>query len=131
MLWTRHADGRALAGHFRITPADRLRGIPGVVALAIAALQDRTGALSSCSGMRRIITDAADLGVAVRAARKRLGVSQETLAAAAGVGQRFVVEREAGKPTVQLDRVLAVLAALDVTLEARQASPGETSPTPV
>ena len=81
--------------------------------------------------MRHIITNVADLGTAVRAARKRLAVSQETLAAAAGVGARFVVELEAGKPTVQLDRVLAVLAALDVTLEACQASPGATSPTPI
>jgi hypothetical protein len=34
------------------------------------------------------------------------------LAAAAGVGTRFVVELEAGKPTVQLVKTLAVLEAL-------------------
>jgi hypothetical protein len=39
------------------------------------------------------------------------GIIYRTFAAAAGVGLRFVVEMERGKPTVQLGRTLAVLAA--------------------
>jgi predicted transcriptional regulator len=35
-------------------------------------------------------------------ARKALGLTQADLALAAGVGLRFVVELEAGKPTVRL-----------------------------
>jgi transcriptional regulator with XRE-family HTH domain len=50
--------------------------------------------------MNAVIASSADLGAAVRAARRELGLSQEVLAAAAGVGPRFVVELEAGKPTV-------------------------------
>lgn len=65
-----------------------------------------------------IVSSPADLGAAVRHARKSLGLTQEVLATAAGVGARFVVELEAGKATVQLDSVMAVLAALDITLEA-------------
>ena len=38
------------------------------------------------------------------------------MALAAGVGLRFVVELEAGKPTVQLERVLRVIDALGGTL---------------
>jgi HTH-type transcriptional regulator/antitoxin HipB len=52
------------------------------------------------------------LGNAAQAARKRLGLTQPQLALAAGVGVRFVVELEAGKPTVRLEKVLSVLHAL-------------------
>lgn len=57
------------------------------------------------------------LGAALRAARKRLGLTQSELALAAGVGVRFVVDVEAGKPTVQLAPVLRVVEALGGTLQ--------------
>ncbi|MEI9850174.1 MAG: hypothetical protein WDN24_04025 [Sphingomonas sp.] len=37
---------------------------------------------------------------------------QQELAAASGVGVRFIVDLEAGKPTLQLGKVLQVLATL-------------------
>lgn len=52
------------------------------------------------------------LGHALRAARKQLGLTQPQLALAAGVGVRFIVELEAGKPTVRLENVLRVIDAL-------------------
>lgn len=52
------------------------------------------------------------LGRALRAARKQLGLTQPQLALAAGVGVRFIVELEAGKPTLRLENVLRVIAAL-------------------
>ena len=52
------------------------------------------------------------LGDALRAARKQLGLTQSQLALAAGVGVRFIVELEAGKPTLRLDNVLRVIDAL-------------------
>ncbi len=52
------------------------------------------------------------LGCALRAARKQTGLTQPQLAMAAGVGVRFVVELESGKPTVQLQSVLRVIDAL-------------------
>jgi y4mF family transcriptional regulator len=52
------------------------------------------------------------LGDALRAARKHLGLTQSQLALAAGVGLRFLVELEAGKPTVRLQNVLRVVEAL-------------------
>jgi HTH-type transcriptional regulator/antitoxin HipB len=52
------------------------------------------------------------LGQAARAARKRLGLTQPQLALAAGVGVRFIVELEAGKPTLRLETILRVLNAL-------------------
>ena len=52
------------------------------------------------------------LGAALRAARKQLGLTQPKLALAAGVGVRFIVDLEAGKPTLRLDTVLRVIDAL-------------------
>ena len=62
--------------------------------------------------MTTLINTPAALGTAVRDARKRLGLTQPQLALAAGVGVRFVVELEAGKPSVRLEKVLSVLNAL-------------------
>lgn len=58
------------------------------------------------------VDSSATLGITVQAARKRLGLTQPQLALAAGVGVRFVVELEAGKPTLRLEKVLNVLHAL-------------------
>ncbi|MEI6601125.1 MAG: helix-turn-helix transcriptional regulator [Comamonadaceae bacterium] len=52
------------------------------------------------------------LGAALRAARKQLKLTQPQLALAAGVGVRFIVDLEAGKPTVRLENVLRVIDAL-------------------
>jgi HTH-type transcriptional regulator/antitoxin HipB len=62
------------------------------------------------------IPTAGVLGAAVRRLRERAGLRQRDLALAAGVGERFLVELEAGKPTVRLDKVLAVLEALGARL---------------
>lgn len=53
-----------------------------------------------------------EFGSAVRAARKAQGLRQDQLAGAAGVGVRFIVDLEAGKPTAHLGKALAVAAAL-------------------
>ncbi len=62
--------------------------------------------------MPTAIDSPADLGTAIRKTRKALGLTQPQLALAAGVGVRFVVELEAGKPTVRLENVLRVLSSL-------------------
>jgi y4mF family transcriptional regulator len=57
------------------------------------------------------------LGHALRAARKQLGLTQPQLALAAGVGVRFIVDLEAGKTTLRLENVLRVIDALGGKLE--------------
>ncbi|MHB1360893.1 MAG: helix-turn-helix transcriptional regulator [Rhodocyclaceae bacterium] len=52
------------------------------------------------------------LGNVLRAARKQLGLTQPQLALSAGVGVRFIVDLEAGKPTVRLESVMRVIEAL-------------------
>ncbi len=53
-----------------------------------------------------------DLGASLRGARKALGLTQAQLALASGVGTRFVVELEAGKPTLRIESVLRVVQSL-------------------
>ena len=69
--------------------------------------------------MAIIMLTPADLGTIVRTTRKAQGLRQDELAGAAGVGLRFVVDLEAGKPTVQLGKMLLVLQALGCTLDVR------------
>lgn len=62
------------------------------------------------------------IGEAVRLTRTAQGLRQDQLAAAAGVGVRFVVDLERGKATIRLDKLLAVLSALGCRLQI--GSPG-------
>ena len=74
------------------------------------------------------IQNPATLGHAMRTARKALGLTQAQLALAAGVGVRFIVELEAGKPTLRLENILRVLQALGgtLTVEGLPSPPSET-----
>ena len=54
--------------------------------------------------------DSQKLGSFVRHERKAQGLRQDELAAASGVGIRFIVDLEAGKPTLQLGKALQVCA---------------------
>jgi HTH-type transcriptional regulator/antitoxin HipB len=58
----------------------------------------------------------AGLGPAVRARRRGLGLTQLETAELAGVAARTVHAVEAGKATVRLDALLAVLTALGLQL---------------
>jgi y4mF family transcriptional regulator len=70
-----------------------------------------------------------ELGDALRHARKRLGLTQPRLALVAGVGVRFIVELEAGKPTVRLETVMRVIEALGgvISLDGLPSSANEVS----
>ena len=58
-----------------------------------------------------------DIARIVRTVRKAQGLRQDELAGAAGVGLRFIVDLEAGKPTAQLGKALQVLEALGCQFE--------------
>ncbi len=58
-----------------------------------------------------------EIGTIVWATRKAAGLRQDELAGAAGVGLRFIVDLEAGKPTAQIGKTLQVLAALGCSLQ--------------
>jgi len=57
------------------------------------------------------------LASAIRSQRRALGLTQVELADIAAVGLAFLYELEHGKPTVRMDKVIAVLGALGLELE--------------
>lgn len=71
------------------------------------------------------VTTALELGSAIRAERLRRGFNQEGLAAAAGVGARFVVELEGGKASAELDKALAVANAVGLTVSVAAMEPDD------
>ncbi len=59
------------------------------------------------------------IGQSVREERTRQGMDQRTLATVANVGVRSVHRVERGEPTVRLDVVTRILAALGLHLDVR------------
>lgn len=76
---------------------------------------------------RRALGSASAFGSMIRGRRKALNLRQDQLALATGVGRRFLIELEAGKPSCQLGRSLLVAEALGLTfadiLACRDPSP--------
>ncbi|HEX5363893.1 MAG TPA: helix-turn-helix transcriptional regulator [Gallionella sp.] len=66
------------------------------------------------------VDDVASLGRLVRQVRNRQGMTQADILGLASTGNRFIVELENGKPTVRLDKVLAVLDVLGLELQVRK-----------
>lgn len=64
------------------------------------------------------ITSPQELGILLRATRKQQDLRMDDLAGSAGVGPVFVREVERGKSTVQLGKVMQLLAELGVVLHA-------------
>ncbi len=61
---------------------------------------------------RRASEAALAFGALIRGRRKALKMRQDQLALATGVGRRFLIDLEAGKPSCQLGRSLLVADAL-------------------
>jgi len=57
-----------------------------------------------------------EIGKLVRNTRKSLGVTQKSLALAAGTGLRFVIDLERGKETCEIGKVLAILNGLGIKI---------------
>lgn len=68
----------------------------------------------------REIRTAKDMGAAIRAARKRAGLTLAECAGANGVGVRFLSELERGKETAALGLALRIATSLGLRLEAAE-----------
>ncbi len=64
-----------------------------------------------------VIRSASEIGDAIKFTRKSQGMTQEQLAAVAGVGVRFVRELEQGKESCHLGKALTVFSMLGLTLD--------------
>lgn len=60
-----------------------------------------------------------ELGAIVRGQRKRLALKQLDIAGLGNTGNRFIVDLENGKPTVQLQKVLDVMDLLGLEVIVR------------
>jgi len=71
-----------------------------------------------------LVRTSKQIGLAVREQRKRLALNQADIAGLGGTGNRFIVDLESGKPTVQLQKVLDVmdLLGLEVVVRPKRAS---------
>ena len=67
------------------------------------------------------IKNAAEFGALIRQKRRKLGLTQDELATRCGVGLRFIIELEAGKPSCQLGKALT--AAVEVGLHSKMCRP--------
>jgi y4mF family transcriptional regulator len=69
------------------------------------------------SGMEdRIVHSVGDIGRQVRDARNAMGMTQQRFADLAGVGRRFLIELEHGKPGLKIGLVLDVCKAAGIRL---------------
>ncbi|OGB33612.1 MAG: DNA-binding protein [Burkholderiales bacterium RIFCSPLOWO2_12_FULL_61_40] len=66
-----------------------------------------------------IVRSSQELGAVVREQRRSLALTQLDIAGLGNTGNRFIVELEQGKPTVQLQKVLAVLDLLGLEVVVR------------
>jgi len=64
------------------------------------------------------IKDAKEFGKLIREARKKTRLTQAQLAAASGIGERFIRELEKGKPSCQIEKALFVAQMLGIKFEA-------------
>ena len=58
-----------------------------------------------------------DVAEIVRQTRKSQKISQTVLSQASNVGIRFVGDIERGKPTIQFDKLMAVLTSLGIAVK--------------
>jgi y4mF family transcriptional regulator len=68
------------------------------------------------------LSSSVELGQLVRKIRKEQGLTQLDVAGLAGLSNRFVIDLERGKETLQIQKVLDVLALLGLELTARRKS---------
>jgi transcriptional regulator with XRE-family HTH domain len=80
---------------------------------------------------QRAVCTASAFGSMIRGRRKALKLRQAQLALATGVGRRFLIELEAGKPSCQLGRSLLVAEALGLTFADILACRGQSPALPM
>ena len=70
---------------------------------------------------RQVVRSSIDVGDMARRQRQLLGLKQQDVSGLANTGNRFIVDLEKGKPTLQLQMALEVLdlLGLEVVVQAK------------
>ncbi|NLY64543.1 MAG: helix-turn-helix transcriptional regulator [Alcaligenaceae bacterium] len=77
---------------------------------------------SGSLGNDTVIHSSLELGQLIREQRKQQSLTQAEIAGLGNTGNRFIVDLESGKPTIQLQKALDILALLGLELVVRQKS---------
>ncbi len=83
--------------------------------------------LGNCTSAETPIRSSVELGAVIRDQRKRQALKQLDLAGLGNTGNRFIVDLENGKPTVQLQKVLDVMDLLGLEVVVRTKASRSTS----
>lgn len=75
---------------------------------------------SATQQQESIVLSVRELGALIRQARKDQNLTQEDISGLAGLGNRFIIDLERGKETVQAQKVLDVLALLGLEVVIRK-----------
>ena len=67
-----------------------------------------------------VVRSVAEIGDLIAATRRAQGLTQGDVAGLAGLGNRFLVDLEHGKATIQAQKMLEVLALLGLELVVRK-----------
>lgn len=82
-------------------------------------LSSKTLPVGNFTGAETPIRSSVELGAVIREQRKRLDLKQLDLAGLGNTGNRFIVDLENGKPTVQLQKVLDLMDLLGLEVVVR------------
>jgi HTH-type transcriptional regulator / antitoxin HipB len=66
-----------------------------------------------------LINEFKEISLLVKTLRKKMSLTQKDLALSSGMGLRFIIDLEKGKPTCQVAKVLKVLKILGIKIEAK------------
>lgn len=83
--------------------------------------------IGNSTGSETPIRSSVELGAVIREQRKRLALKQLDLAGLGNTGNRFIVDVENGKPTVQLQKVLDLMDLLGLEVVVRTKASRSTS----
>lgn len=78
-------------------------------------MHDTTG-----SSLETTVKSVHEIGTLIRQVRKGQGLTQEDLSGLAGFGNRFIIDLERGKETVQTQKVIDMLNLLGLELVIRK-----------
>ncbi len=89
-------------------------------------MQTNSQILPNCNSIqtRQVVRSSIDVGDIARRQRQLLGLKQEDVSGLANTGNRFIVDLEKGKPTLQLQMVLEVLDLLGLEVVVQPKSGG-------
>ena len=76
------------------------------------------------SRIRQVVRSSIDVGDIARRQRQLLGLKQEDVSGLANTGNRFIVDLEKGKPTLQIQMALEVLDLLGLEVVVQTKSGG-------